>query len=102
MVLLNELFEDVTLSTKPLTRILLDKHGINILAVGLKKGLLLPEHTTPVKAKLCVLDGEIEFRISNKTIKLTSLDTYEIPVGVLHSVMALSDAIFMVIKNTKK
>ncbi|WP_432410085.1 cupin domain-containing protein [Rasiella sp. SM2506] len=102
MVLLNELFEDVTLSNKPLTRVLFKKHGIHILAVGLKKGLLFPEHTTPVKAKLCVLDGEIEFRISNKVIKLSSLDTYEIPVDIPHSVMATADAIFMIIKNTKK
>lgn len=102
MVLLNELFEDVALSNKPLTKVLFSKHGITILAVGLKKGILLPEHTTPIKAKLCVLDGEIEFRIEKKAIKLKSLDTYEIPVDIPHSVMATADTIFMVIKNTKK
>ena len=102
MVLLNELFEDVALSNKPLTKILFNKHGINILAIGLKKGIIFPEHSTPVKAKLCVLDGEIEFKTATASIKLVSLDTYEIPVNELHSVVALSDAIFMIIKNTKK
>ena len=101
MVLLNELFEDVALSNKPLTKILFRKHGITILAVGLKKGIIFPDHTTPVKTKLCMLDGEIEFRTATNKTKLASLDTFDVPIAVTHSVAALSDTIFMLIKNTK-
>ena len=95
MILLNELFEDIKLSDKPLTKILFDKQGITIIAVGLKKGVLFPEHTTPIKTKLCVLDGEIEFRTATNSIKLESLDTHNIPVALPHSVAAISDTVFM-------
>lgn len=99
MVVLNELFEDVTLSERPLVRTLYDKHHMTTLAIGLKRGVVLPEHSTSSKAKLMVLEGEIDFNTATASYRLARFDSFDIPIDELHWVEAYSDAIFIVTKD---
>jgi quercetin dioxygenase-like cupin family protein len=71
---------------KPATLVLSNTDSHKLIAVGLIKDQLLPQHQTPTPAFLTVLEGAIDFEIEGKKIRLNRLDTFEIPVRVMHEV----------------
>lgn len=64
---------------------------INVIAVGLLKDQLLQKHKTLLPTFLTVVKGEIEFHINNEKLELNTLDTFQIPVDVLHEVLGLDE-----------
>ena len=75
--------------TKPATLMLSNTDSHKLIAVGLMKNQLLPQHQTPTPAFLTVLEGAIDFEIEGKTTRLNRLDTFEIPVRVMHEVKGI-------------
>jgi quercetin dioxygenase-like cupin family protein len=70
---------------------------MNVFAVGLLKGQVLSQHKTPIPALLVVLKGAILFRINSEEIELAAMDTYQIPVDVLHEAVGVEEEnIFMI------
>lgn len=72
----------------------------NIFAVGLLKDQVLAKHKTQLPTLLIVLQGAILFRINSEEIRLSSLDTYQIPIDVEHDVTGLDEEnIFLITKE---
>lgn len=71
-----------------------------IFAVGLLKKQLFTKHKTQIPALLVVLQGSILFRINTEEIRLSALDTYQIPIDTEHDVTGLDEEnIFMITKE---
>lgn len=74
----------------------------NTFAIGLSKNQLLEKHKTTVSAWLVVVKGSVLFRIHDEEHHLTELETFSIPVEVVHEVLGLDDVnIFLLTKNVK-
>jgi len=99
MILLNELYEDVVLSDAPLVKTLFDKHDTVSLAVGLKKGVTFPKHSTSTPAILHVIEGEISFETDDECKELKAFDSFDVPIDTPHWVIASSHAIFILTKR---
>jgi quercetin dioxygenase-like cupin family protein len=61
--------------------------------MGFKKGMILKDHKTSKSAKLTVLNGQVIFSTSSESIELSTHDTLDIPINVMHRVTAIEDAI---------
>lgn len=70
---------------------------IKQFAVALGKSAILQKHTTPVPATLMVLQGEIRFIMDDKEINFKEMDTFEIPVNIVHEVHGISERNLFVI-----
>lgn len=64
---------------------------LKYFAVALGKGAVLKKHSAPVPSTLIVLKGEINFMIQGETISMKQFDVYDIPVGIEHEVVGLSE-----------
>jgi quercetin dioxygenase-like cupin family protein len=92
---LNQLEKESLATDKPVIRSIYQADQSKLLAVGMKTGVVLPEHTAPTKAKLMVVKGEIDFNTETESIRLAAPDSLEIPEDVVHSVEAYNDAMFL-------
>ena len=84
-------------SETPVLKKVYDKNGTKLLAVGLKQGVVLKEHTAPSEAKLMVVQGEIDYNTATSSYRFARLDTYDIPEKESHSVVAVDDAVFLLL-----
>jgi quercetin dioxygenase-like cupin family protein len=79
---------------KPAVLSIINSEKLNLKAVGLKKGQIMPNHTADLKSLLIVLEGKIEFAIGGEKFELKELDVYEIPVNVEHEIRGIEQSIF--------
>ena len=77
---------------------LLDIHAKEILHISLEKDALFPEHTAPRDANLLVLEGTIVFYINNSEYSLSSYDVFNFPKDEVHSVRAIENSKFLIIR----
>lgn len=93
--------KEITFSEeKPFVLAIRNTEIANVFAVGLIKDQVLPKHKTQLPTLLIVLRGSILFRINSEEIKLSALDTYQIPIDKEHDVTGLDEEnIFMITKE---
>lgn len=85
-------------SGNPSTALIHQTDNVKVISIGLKKGVELKEHHTPVPAFLTVVKGSIDFYIDDEVHRLNYLDTFTIPVGDLHHVIGVGEEnVFMLI-----
>ena len=89
--------EELKTSDRPVIKKLYSKHGTKLLAIGLREGVVLAEHTAPGKAQLMVIKGEIDFNTETESRRYDCFETYDIPLNVKHSVVAIEDAMFLLL-----
>lgn len=97
MPVLNQIAEGLITSTKPLIKQIYDRSGKKVLAIGLKRDVVLPEHMAPGKAKIFVIQGEIDLNTSTHSYRLERFDSFDIPENELHSVTGVYDAVFLLL-----
>lgn len=78
--------------------ILLEDGERKLILFALDKEQIIPEHTTPVKAAIYVLEGHVKFFIENKMHVLKEGDMFFIPQDVVHHLKADSKTKFIVMK----
>ena len=66
-----------------------------LYVIGLRSGVELAEHLTNSKAKIMVVQGEIDFNTTTSSYRLERFDSFEIPSDTKHSVVGVFDAIFL-------
>jgi quercetin dioxygenase-like cupin family protein len=81
----------------PVVEAIFKAEGSKVIAIGMKRGVVLHKHTAPSKAKLLVIKGEVDFNTENQSKRLALYDTYDIPLEVTHSVEAYEDALFLLL-----
>jgi quercetin dioxygenase-like cupin family protein len=73
---------------------------VNIFAVGLLENQVFAKHQTQQPALLIVLKGTVLFRVNSEEIRLSALDTYQIPVDTVHDVKGVDEEnIFLLTKE---
>jgi quercetin dioxygenase-like cupin family protein len=85
---------------KPFVLPIRKTEAVNIFAIGLLKNQVFAKHQTHQPALLIVLQGEILFRINSEEIRLSTLDTYLIPVDTEHDVKGVGEEnVFLITKE---
>lgn len=84
-------------SDKPIIEKIYSDNGTKLIAIAMKKGVELPNHKAPSRAKLIVVKGEIDFNILEKSYRLAVPDTLEIPLDTTHSVQAFENSLFLLL-----
>ena len=95
--MLKEIIEKLEVSDQPVIKVIYKSESTKIIAIGLKKGAVLAEHTAPSKTQLIVLKGEIDFNTATESGRYECFETYNIPLDVKHSVVAVQDAMFLLL-----
>lgn len=95
--MLKEVAEKLKTSDVPVIKKLHNKNGTKLLVIGLRQGVTLAEHTAPCKAQLMVIKGEIDFNTETESRRYDCFETYDIPLKVKHSVVAIEDAMFLLL-----
>jgi quercetin dioxygenase-like cupin family protein len=93
--------KEITFNTeKPFVLPIRKTETVHIFAMGLLKEQIFAKHKTQIPALLVVLRGSILFRINSEEIRLTALDTYQIPIDTEHDVTGLDEEnIFLITKE---
>lgn len=97
MLVLNHIAETLATSEKPVIEQIYDKEGKKLIAIGLKKGVEFPEHVAPAKAKLMVVQGEVDFNTETRSYRLERFDSFDIPMDIKHAVVGVDDAVFLLL-----
>ncbi len=95
--MLKEVAEKLKNSNTPVMQKIHTNNGTKLIAFGLKKGVALAEHTAPSKAKIIMVQGEVDFNMKQESYRLATLDTYDIPLKEKHAVVGVEDAIFLLL-----
>ena len=80
-------------------KILKQGSSYKMMAIGLKKGAVLKEHKTAVPATLIVIEGDVMYNEAERSIPLKKDNDFEIPVNVLHGLLALEDSLCLLIQG---
>jgi quercetin dioxygenase-like cupin family protein len=96
---MEDLFEKLATSEKAVATVLRKGTNFKVLAIAFKKGMLFPKHTTPLPAKITVMQGTVAYQEAGKTVALTQYQSHQIPVGVPHWVEATEDAWCLVMQG---
>jgi quercetin dioxygenase-like cupin family protein len=75
---------------------LVKEHGITVVLTALREGALLREHDTPGPATVQVLDGSVEIRVGDETLRLGPGQIVAFDARVPHEVEASSDAAILI------
>ena len=97
MIELNDMAEAITFSNEPLIKQIYDKSGKKLLAIGLRHGVTLPEDVARAKAKLMVVQGEIDVNTATHSFRLERFDSFDIPKDVKHTIVGVFDAVFLLL-----
>ncbi|MCH2489378.1 MAG: hypothetical protein MK211_04445 [Flavobacteriales bacterium] len=95
--MIKEVADSLQSSETPVLKKIYDKNGTKLLVIGLKQGVVLKEHMAPSGAKLIVMQGEIDYNTETSSYRFAQLDIYDIPKKVSHSVVAIEDAVFLLL-----
>lgn len=91
------LFENLSQSDKPLTKLISRGNEYKVIAVGLNEKVALRKHTAPGPAKIFVVKGQIQYISLRETVVLNPLETYDIPREEEHEVLANEPSVFLLI-----
>ena len=97
MLVINEISESLSESKKPLIKQIYDKAGKTLFVIGLRKGIELTDPATTSKAKIMVVQGEIDFNTTTSSYRLERFDSFDIPSNLKYSVVGVFDAIFLLL-----
>lgn len=77
-------------------RVLLSVPGVRVQRLSLPAGGRLPEHATPRRALVQVLDGSCDFKAGEASWSLTTGDWVHLPPGLPHAVSAREAVVLLV------
>jgi quercetin dioxygenase-like cupin family protein len=92
-MIIKEVEQLINNNPKPVIKILHRGVGFKCIIIGLDEGVILPEHTTSIPAKLSILEGKITYIEGDKEISLNKFETIEIPLNTVHSLHAQKKSI---------
>jgi quercetin dioxygenase-like cupin family protein len=98
-MIIEQVREQMASAAGPVVKLIKQGQGYKMMAIGLKKGAVLKEHKTGVPAILIVSEGHITYNEHDRSVDLQRDADFEIPVNVLHSLMAKEDSICLLIQG---
>ena len=97
--MISEIFNELKKSEKPVVKVFFKNESTKIIAIGLKKGVELADHSAPNLAKILVIKGNISYISHQTNIVLNHLDSFDIPLKEVHKVIGNENSIFLLILN---
>jgi len=97
--MISEIFNELEKSEKPVAKVFFKNENTKIIAIGLKKGIELANHTAPNLAKILVIKGSINYVSHQTNIVLNHLDSFDISLKEVHKVIGNENSIFLLILN---
>lgn len=98
-MIVKEILTQLDTAEKPVGKVLRKGEHFHVLAIGFKKDMILPEHTSSLPARLVVIKGEVVYNDAKGPHQLGLYDEIEIPVDDPHWVEASKDSLIFVIKG---
>lgn len=98
-MVIRSVLAELETASGPVGKMLRKGDDFHVLVIGFKEGMILPQHTTALPARLVVIQGEVIYNSPRGASALDLYDEYEIPVDEKHWVEARKDSIIMVIKG---
>ena len=103
--MIEDIYSELEKNKGPLAKIYHKGKDFRMIALGLKKGIILKEHKSPslkenVDPKnvlLIVVKGKVNYKSERRNVVLNTYDKLEIPNNELHSVEGLEDSISLLI-----
>ena len=99
MMILKDIISKLDGKDTPVVKKLQEGENFHVLAIGLRQGEILKEHKSDIPAKLVVIKGEVVYKAETGNVPLKIYEEHVIPVGEYHSVGALRNSLFLVIKG---
>ena len=84
-------------SIAPIMKPYYENDKTKIIAIGLKKDVVLEKHTAPCTAQILIIQGAVTFRTATFSKSIDTYETFEIPLEVEHEVIGDTDCIFLLI-----
>ncbi|MEO3406339.1 hypothetical protein AAFN85_20660 [Mucilaginibacter sp. CAU 1740] len=98
-MIIEQVREQMQEATRPVVKILKQGDGYKVITIGLKKEAVLKEHKTAVPATLVILEGKVLYNEAERSVELKKDAEFEIPVNVLHGLLAVEDSICLLIQG---
>lgn len=96
-MVLREVLNSAVQTDKPVLKPLVTTTDTKIIAIGLKKGVILKEHTAPSTAQLTVIKGKVNYITPNYEKLLECYDTHDIIFNEPHSLEAEEDSLCLLV-----
>ena len=98
-MVISQIKEELETSQKPIAKSLHHNKNFRVIALGFKKDMILTAHTAKWPSKLTILEGSVIYNEGDKSIEIKQYEEYEIPVGILHSVVANEDSLCLLTQS---
>ena len=98
-MIIKNILNELQTAEKPVGKMLRKGTAFHVLAIGFKKDMILPKHTSSLPARLVVIKGEVTYNNAEGSNRLKLYDEYEIPVDEPHWVEASEESLILVIKG---
>ena len=92
-MVIKEVLSKVETSQNPVAKALHTGKEFRALVIAFKEAMILKDHKTNRPAKLTVLQGGVTYEQGERIEVLGTHDTVDIPVGIMHRVVANEDAL---------
>ncbi|MDX1463575.1 MAG: hypothetical protein R3359_11000 [Marinirhabdus sp.] len=103
MLVLNDIAFNLDQGEQPVVQRIYNYGGKQLLAIGLAKGVAFEQSYVATKAKIMVVQGEIDVNTASHSYRLERFDSFELPREPF-TIIGVFDAVFllMVHKVTKE
>jgi hypothetical protein len=98
---MKEVAENLKVSDQPVMKTIYEEGDTTVIAIGLGRVVELAEHLAPCKAKIMVVQGEIDFNTETESRRYACFESYDIPMNLRHSLVAWDDAIVLLFLTEK-
>ena len=102
MMLINNIALQIKKSKEPVVRQIYALAHKSLQVIGLGHGVTLDQALKVDKAKLLVIQGEIDFNTASQSYRLERFDSFEIPKNVDHQIVGVFDAIFLLFTSNQE
>jgi quercetin dioxygenase-like cupin family protein len=92
-MIIKDLLKQLETSENPVAKAIHKGTNFKVLAIAFKKGMHLKAHKTNLTTKLTVLSGVVIYKQDEISKELSQFDETDIPIGILHEVECLEDAL---------
>ena len=94
-MVIKEILEKLKTTEKPVARMFYKGGQSKIIFIGFNKGMRLDHHKAQLPTILLVITGQVTFIDSQQKKVLNQYDELNIPIDIIHEVIAMEDSICM-------
>ncbi len=98
-MVIKQIIKELVSAKNPIAKPLHQNDSFRVLMLGFNEGMILKDHKTNWPTKLTILEGEVEYIENGEVTSLGAYETHDIPVGILHAVIAKKDSLCLLTQS---